>query len=125
MSFLDGERAVRDGRPVFLAAGCRLPLPPEQAGDGRPVTLGIRPAHVGIGERADRAALAAEVVAIEPLGAAWLVTLRRDGWQLTSRLDEPPRFAEGQTITVNLDMRQAYWFDRRSGVSLGRTVPAG
>jgi multiple sugar transport system ATP-binding protein len=125
MNFLDGRLTSRDGQLGLLVEGCWLPVPAEVE---RPVTLGFRPEAVTIGP-ADRegaaTAISMEVVAVEPLGGRWLVTLRRSGWQLTSRLDEPPRFAEGQTVTVNLDMQQAHWFDRLTGAALGRTVPAG
>jgi multiple sugar transport system ATP-binding protein len=123
MNFLDGAVTEQGGRACFVGDGWSLPLPAPTAAAclayrGRPVTLGIRPEGLRLAAPGGGPGLGMSVVLVEPLGSAALVTLRRQGLDLTARLppDAPP--CPGDEVVMTMDLDQAHLFDRPAGVAL-------
>jgi multiple sugar transport system ATP-binding protein len=107
----------------FQACGWLLPVPDGcrerwQAFAGRPLTLGLRPEHIGppvSGGVAPRYTM--EVALVERLGSVSLVTLAHDGVTLTARWPGLPP-VEGASAEVELALEQALLFDRATGQTL-------
>ena len=123
MNFFDGRLVRRDGGGMVLAVGGReLPLPAETFGphtvyNAGDVTAGIRPESVKVGEGIGRPDWMMDVLLVEPLGSATLVTLGRDGWQLLALAGGRPALRERQSVEVGLDVRHLHLFDRSSGAA--------
>jgi ABC-type sugar transport system ATPase subunit len=66
-----------------------------------------------------------EVMLVEPLGSTSLVTLQRDGWQLTAHRDGRHGITEKQKVEVSVDVQQTHLFDRSTGLTLSQGAPAG
>jgi multiple sugar transport system ATP-binding protein len=131
MNFFDGRLVRRAAGEMALAVGGReLLLPPETFGpliayNEGDVTAGIRPESVKIGEGIADCDWTMDVLLVEPLGSATLVTLGRDGWQLLAQIAGRPTVKERQTVEVGLDVRYLHLFDRSSGAALPRCEPSG
>jgi multiple sugar transport system ATP-binding protein len=131
MSFLDGT-LVRTGDALALTRGDNtLGLPSEHAAalagkDGRAVTLGLRPEAVTLPAALDcPATLVLEVGLVECLGPTRLVTLRRDGWEVTVPVAGAAALAVGECVPVGLDLTRAHYFDGTTGLALVGGRPAG
>ena len=102
MNFLDATLG-EGGRALQIGAE-RLPLPqPLPAQAGRPLTLGLRPEHLGLGAGRRRAgALHIDAVLIEALGADTVVhgRIAGDGAGLTIRLAGTIKVAPGDRLSV-------------------------
>ncbi|HEV3258032.1 MAG TPA: ABC transporter ATP-binding protein [Gemmataceae bacterium] len=124
MNFVDGRLVHDDGRLSLQGEGWALPLPGDRSAAwatlaGKPVTLGIRPEHVGLaGGATQRAKVSMEVALVEPLGHESLVTLQRGPWQVTAKVYGRQPMVNGQTVVVGFAMDQSHWFDRDSGLVL-------
>jgi multiple sugar transport system ATP-binding protein len=134
MNFVDVTTALRpDGGMTLLRDGVSFPLSEETARvkPGQDITVGLRPDQVCLPALGDvrvgdnTRGVGMEVLLVEPVGPASLVTLERNGWQLVAQVDGRSRLHEGQTVEVILDMRRAHGFDRSSGVALFHGVPSG
>ncbi|HEX5272840.1 MAG TPA: TOBE domain-containing protein, partial [Gemmataceae bacterium] len=127
MNFLDARLVRRDGAGVALAFGDRLPsLPAETFGppglyNEGDVTAGIRPESVRLGA----GGWPMDVLLVEPLGSATLVTLGRDGLQLLAVAPGRPALRERDCVEVGLDVRHLHLFDRSTGAALPPAVPSG
>jgi multiple sugar transport system ATP-binding protein len=123
MNFVEGRLLPVEGGLVFSGDSWKVSLPPAlsagfAAHAGRRVTMGIRPEDIRLSE-AGSASLAAEVVLIEPLGDAWLVTMRCGAWQVTARWPGlPAGVMPGVGLSVSLNMDRAKWFDEMTGKAL-------
>ncbi len=123
MNFFDGRLAEEAGRIVFVAAGWQKPVPPEKAGAwapylDRPVTLGVRPEDVRIVDAGPLGeALPAEVLLVEGLGHASLVTLAVAGRRVTARLYGPGTPGR-RDVGVDWHMARSHLFDARTGLNL-------
>jgi multiple sugar transport system ATP-binding protein len=120
INLIDGHLV---GRLSFQAGGWLLPVPDScrerwQALAGQPLTLGLRPEHIGpavSGRVVPRHTM--EVTLVERLGSVSVVTLAHDGVTLTARWMGPPP-AEGASADVELALEQAILFDRATGLTL-------
>jgi sn-glycerol 3-phosphate transport system ATP-binding protein len=95
---------------ALTAAGGALPpppagLPPENA------AIGVRAEHVGIAD----GGLAAEVTAVEYLGAETLVEARIGDERLIIRKAGKVRAQAGERIGLHVPAAEAHWFDLGSG----------
>jgi len=121
MNFIEG-RVLDDG--VFEGAGLRLHLRfPRSAG---PAVLGVRPETIAERPPADAnghaAPIRVQVSVVEPLGDRMDVTLATPTRQaLVGRLEARPGLAEGQEVTLYVDLRRAHLFEPGEG---GRSVTA-
>jgi multiple sugar transport system ATP-binding protein len=123
MNFLDGRLVRHDGGSALAVGGRELPLPGASgAYNEGEITAGIRPEHLTVGEENG---WPMEVVLVEPLGSATLVTLGWDGLQLLALAGGRPSFSERQAFKVGIDVKHLYLFDRSSGRALRRDVPSG
>jgi multiple sugar transport system ATP-binding protein len=130
MNFLDGRLVRRDGGLALAVGGRELPLPAETFGPGvayneGEVTAGIRPESVTVGEGTGRRDWTMDVLLVEPLGSATLVTLARDGWQLLALAGGRPPLRERQSVEVGVNVRHLHLFDRSTGKALPVGVASG
>jgi multiple sugar transport system ATP-binding protein len=152
MNLLDGElQRGGDGVVVFATCAGKCPVPVDVAERwspwlGRPLTLGIRPHHVrllpttspeaitpadGFGTDSAREGWLMQVRLVESLGRDRLVTVTGRNCELSALLPgdfqssaTPATMLSGNTVMVQLQLRQGYLFDRLSGQALGMR-PAG
>jgi multiple sugar transport system ATP-binding protein len=130
MNLLDGTVLCKEGRSWFTTTGGTLSLPlPREWEDGleagRALLLGIRPEHLGLlpprgrieGNGLTRGPVL-DVVLVETLGAASLVTLQREGVRLTAMMAGTDQPTDGQSMGVVFDMDRAHLFDGASGQAL-------
>jgi multiple sugar transport system ATP-binding protein len=123
MNFLDGEVAIRDGSPRFVAEGLDIPLANYKfdrsgAKPGAAV-FGIRPEHIGSNSGEDwpfSAAVPVEIV--EPMGSDTLVWTRLGEQNLTIRVSSERMPDVGDTVTAGFDPMNASLFDAASGERL-------
>ncbi len=122
MNFLEGRLEKAGGKVLFVTGERRLAVdgygferPPE---NGRPVTLGIRPEHlqVGDGGRCRLDGLAVDMV--EPMGADSLVWFRDDGLSLGVRLSGDVLLEESETAALTLPIDQLSLFSMENGLRL-------
>ena len=130
MNFLDGELVHQGGRPWFAGQGNALPVPAPLASawaayTGRPLTLGIRPEDVRVGDAWEDGAVVMEAAAVETLGGSSLVTLHRHAWQVTVQVESGLMVQERQPVPVVFDLDRAHLFDRATGQALGHGRPDG
>ncbi|UPG71501.1 sn-glycerol-3-phosphate ABC transporter ATP-binding protein UgpC [Roseomonas gilardii subsp. gilardii] len=109
-TLLEGGTGARlaSGQGIVFADG------PRPGAAGMPLTLGLRPEHVLVGEAPDALPLTVDLV--EPLGSETVVHGRLpDGVPLTVRVNGP--FA-GSNLTALLDPRELHVFDGGTGKRL-------
>jgi sn-glycerol 3-phosphate transport system ATP-binding protein len=113
-------RLADQGAAVTLGERAKLGLPRTcGGGDGRAVTVGIRPEHM-IGADGAAADLELEVDLVEPLGADTLVHGRLEGVaiELTARLPGTVSIDPGQPLPITVDRDHLHLFDPESGARL-------
>jgi multiple sugar transport system ATP-binding protein len=130
MNFLDGQLVHQGDGAWFAGSDVALAVPAALvaawAGHaGRPLTLGIRPEDVRVGGNPDDGALLMEPAVVEPLGGASLVTLHRQGWQVTVQVECGAMVRQRQAVPVVFDLDRAHLFDRATGQALGHGRPDG
>jgi multiple sugar transport system ATP-binding protein len=136
MNFVDGELQRDDeGTMVFAGGVEKLPVPEAVAAQwepwlGRPLTLGIRPENVVLGENR-QGGWAMHVRLVEWLGRGRLVTLACGNCEITALLSggcHSPEASDtmlaGKKVMVILQLQHGYLFDRSSGQTL-KVRPAG
>ena len=115
MNFLPG-RLERNGAGfhVQLADGSALPAPRALAtgGDGRIVTVGVRPEHFGV----DPGGVPAEVIVVEPTGADTQIFCSLAGAEVSAVVRERHTFRPGESI--RLAPQLTYLFDPQSGARI-------
>ncbi len=87
-------------------AGHRLPLPPGLPAGQPAVTLGIRPGDIGFGATG----LPATVELSELLGDSVIVDLRLGTAAIKARSYQMWRFAEGETVHLQIDPAKLHFF---------------
>ncbi|MGI9487914.1 MAG: ABC transporter ATP-binding protein [Geminicoccaceae bacterium] len=122
MNFIDGRMEADNGDLTFAAGSRRLPLNgypfSERPTADMPVSLGIRPEHlqVGDGGRCRLDGLAVDLV--EPMGADSLVWFRGDGLSLGVRLSGETALQEGEAAPLTLPIEQLSIFSTDTGARL-------
>ncbi len=127
MNFMEGQLLRTPAALHFVAPGWPpLAVPPGRTNSwmpqaGKPVVLGIRPEDIELATPVLNAVtLAMEVALVEPLGHAWLVTLRRNGQHWVARLTDRQGINTEQTVEVRINMGHAHLFDRVTGSALSQ-----
>jgi ABC-type sugar transport system ATPase subunit len=124
INLLDGQLVCSQGRLSFLWKGGVLPVPPLrgaqwQAFTGLPLTLGLRPEHIGpVRGTVGTARCTMEVALVERLGPVSLVTLAHDDTTWTARLEGVCPWPERSAVDVELALEQAHLFDQATGQAL-------
>ena len=116
MNFLNGKLSLSGGATFVGDGGVRLPLPAAPAArDGQPVTLGLRPEHLTLGD----GGLAAEIVVVEPTGPEVQVNARlASGEEIVAMFRERHAFKPGDKIGLRPLGNQVHVFDGESGQRL-------
>ncbi|MBB3285347.1 MULTISPECIES: sn-glycerol-3-phosphate ABC transporter ATP-binding protein UgpC [unclassified Rhizobium] len=115
MNFLKGRFGNRDGRQVVITdEGVVLPVETVNAEDGRPVTYGIRPEHITIGDNG----IPVEVSVFEPTGSETLIFGRVGGVPIDALIRERIEIASGRTMHFRIDPRHVHIFDQETGKRL-------
>jgi multiple sugar transport system ATP-binding protein len=130
MNFLEGECVLQDAGAAFAAGELQLLAPDDLARcwrpfAGPPLTLGIRPEDVRVLDGPRDGAIEMEAVLVEPLGGTCLVTLQRQGRQVTAQTDGGCMTRERETVLVAFDLGRAHLFDGVSGQALWHGRPEG
>ncbi|MDE2791058.1 MAG: sn-glycerol-3-phosphate ABC transporter ATP-binding protein UgpC [Paracoccaceae bacterium] len=112
MNMLDAVIHRRDGQCWADVDGVRLRVGgSDRPGDGREVTIGIRPEHL----YPDSAGLAGQIAVVEPTGAETHVVVRVLGQDMTAVLRERLDVRPGQDIHLSADPSAIHLFDRSDG----------
>jgi multiple sugar transport system ATP-binding protein len=87
-------------------------------GDSLPITLGVRPESVRLGEVGRPDSFDVRVISIEPLGQANLVVLDVNGQLFTCLVDPTMRLEEDTLMGATFDTEMVFFFDPQTGVNL-------
>jgi len=131
MNLMKGTIEVGGEQAVLRLAGVPIALDDWPAATlrrhaGREVTMGIRPediyAKTGPGPEDRGARLAAEIVAVEPLGAETLLVLSvaPSGAEIIARTGRDTSLRSGEPVGVTLDASALHLFDSTSGKAIPR-----
>ena len=114
------------GRTLHVAGEIALPVPENRVADlsrhqGRALTFGLRPEHVGQAER-DGFRVSAKVLLVEPLGAETLGLLKLgnggNGPELTGRFAPDTKLGVGDRISVSLALDHFHLFEPDNGAAI-------
>ncbi len=129
MNFFEGHVRWQDGQLVFAAdGGFVLPVPKAALAGlsdyvDHPVTLGIRPEHVG-SAAAERVAgatrITASVEVVEPAGCESRVYLRTGDDCFVIRVDSHETFPVGEQVSPALLIEKMHFFDPATETSLNK-----
>ncbi|HEY9069104.1 MAG TPA: sn-glycerol-3-phosphate ABC transporter ATP-binding protein UgpC [Candidatus Ozemobacteraceae bacterium] len=89
----------------------------KSGGDADALTMGIRPEHILIGDKAagiPTLPVQARVDLIEPMGAETYLYLQAAGHSLIARVDPSTRAEVGQTVTAHIPQARLHLFDEKS-----------
>ncbi len=116
MNFIEGRVALNGGPSFVGKGGVRLSLPATPAAqDGQPVTLGVRPEHLTLGD----GGMEAEVVVVEPTGPEVQVNARlAGGEEIVAVFRERHLFKPGEKISVKPQGNLVHLFDGATGKRL-------
>lgn len=128
MNLIDGE-LIGGNTPAFKAGAQTLNLGANAAAAlGRtsgPVTLGIRPEDVVMGEAVDASrhvSLSAVIRVVEPLGHEQMVYCDTDTANIVVRTSNAWSGQVGETVALGLDMEHLHWFNPDDGQSIERAL---
>jgi multiple sugar transport system ATP-binding protein len=118
MNFLPVKIAEQGGALYAETQGVRIKVPPAYMGPlaafkGKPVTLGVRPEDLRVGNTSDGADLAFDAVVdvVEPLGAEILVDASVAGQSLVARVDPTVQTKPHEKIRLVLKPERIHFFD--------------
>jgi multiple sugar transport system ATP-binding protein len=127
MNFIEGRIQSNDGQTVFAADAFSLPLPNDKREllgrhKDHPIILGIRPEDLSLAaaeSSGDSPQIEAQIDVVEPMGAESFVHINVNGTTLVARADPHKDFAPGQTVSLNVAVEGAHFFDSQTEESLG------
>ncbi|HEY3861743.1 MAG TPA: ABC transporter ATP-binding protein [Verrucomicrobiae bacterium] len=116
MNFFEGTLARNNGAAVFQAGPLNVALTNGvPAGRlGKPVTLGLRPEHIGQAEGGPAAA----VERVEAAGPENFIYCSIHGLPLVLRAPPGPSIKSGGSLALKFDMAHAHFFDAATGERL-------
>jgi ABC-type sugar transport system ATPase subunit len=124
MNLLEGEIHRENGAPSFRAGEFIVHLSGSVPEVERPVTLGIRPEHMAVGDAgsAGDKDFSAKIVLVEPLGKDILLYLDYGSEKnLIAVVEGHRNFQTGAAVSVHLQQDRLYYF----GADESRLRPAG
>ncbi|MHC4179273.1 MAG: ABC transporter ATP-binding protein [Planctomycetota bacterium] len=127
MNFFSGRIRRRDQRLVFEAESFSLPIPEMWTArlkpyTGKPITLGIRPEHIGspTAEQTDDAPrIAAVVEAVEPVGPESYVYYRAAAQTFVSRAAAGHKLQIGDQVSPAVATDKLHFFDPQTEKATG------
>jgi multiple sugar transport system ATP-binding protein len=96
------------------ALGQRWPVESPGGTDGQTVKYGIRPEHIGVADQGS-GGIAAEVVVVEPMGAATELVVRVADVSLTVVTHGRANLRPGDSLSLSPEAGNAHVFDRATG----------
>jgi multiple sugar transport system ATP-binding protein len=121
MNFLDVTIEAEEGNLFATTPGFRMQIADVKTQSlqnyiGKTVTMGVRPEHISIPERLDKAVpqgalIPVTVDVVELLGNEIFVYLTNRGAVLTARMDPDIRLERGQEIQVATEPGKLHFFD--------------
>jgi len=123
MNFVSGSLIGVGESLHFKAAQSTWEVPPARVKAltehiGIAVTLGIRPEDIHLGGNRG-AILQAKVDVVEPMGSETNVYLNAEGTSFIARLSPDTTPANGDTLSLSIDMAKAHFFDTNTQLRLG------
>ena len=120
MNFVDVDIQAEADALYARRDGFRVRVPPErrralEGYAGRPVTLGVRPEHIALGEPAPEleTAFDARIEVTEQLGSEMLADVQAAGTTVVvSRIDPERGLRPGEVIRLSLNPQRLHFFDR-------------
>jgi multiple sugar transport system ATP-binding protein len=111
MNFIHGKIGVNNGEKRFVSdGGLVLPLPDTEVEEGRQVTYGIRPEHIGIGD--GEVGVPMQVVVIEPTGSETQIFARSGGELIDALVKDRFSAKPGSELSFNINAKSVHLFDR-------------
>src|SRR5215211_1562675 len=121
MNFLKGSLAPSNGHVVLDSGDLTMRLPGDRAKTaaavGRPVTVGIRPEHIGIVAPGSGAATA-RVELIEAIGPVTYVDMTLGARSLRASVGGSQRYQIGEEVGLDFQTDAIHYFDGESGQRL-------
>jgi multiple sugar transport system ATP-binding protein len=110
---------------VFEFAGVSVPTGQRalealgQSGDnGRPISLGIRPESIRVGQQGKGGSFNARVVSIEPLGQSNLLVCETNQQLFTCLVDPTMQLEDDSLVGITFEKEMMHFFDPQTGTSL-------
>jgi len=114
MNIVAGVLAKSGGSSWVKALGQRWPVESPGGTDGQAVKYGIRPEHIGLADQGS-GGIAAEVVVVEPMGAATELVVRVADVSLTVVTHGRANLRPGDSLSLSPDAGHAHVFDHPTG----------
>jgi len=112
MNFLEGTIEIGASPWLVLAGGARIRLSRAPANsDKRPVTIGIRPEDITLG---DETGVEATIKVVEPTGSETHVAVELDGRELTWVVRDRVELTPEQKVRLSLETAKVHFFDRQT-----------
>jgi multiple sugar transport system ATP-binding protein len=118
-------RRKSNSESVFEFAGTSVPTKDRglkvlslAAEEALPVTMGVRPESVRLGEAGRPGSIDVRVVSIEPLGQSNMVVLEVNEKLFTCLVDPTMRLEEDSLMGATFDNESIFFFDTDTGVNL-------
>ena len=105
-----GEFEQQAGKIGYRVGEVSIALPDMKNLPSKPADMGIRPEHITLGEKG----FPAIVRLVQPVGPFTYVTVDWQGRSLTARVNGLSRLHPRETINVELDVENLFFFDRES-----------
>ena len=117
MNMIKGVIEQHGGKPVVRAADVMLPLPARAAAlDGRAVTVGIRPEHLG--PVTHETGLKGTIMTVEPTGPETHVYVKLAGQEFCAITQERLDLRPGAPVHLQSSPESLHLFDQATGVRL-------
>ena len=121
MNFLNG--VISPDGSEFVIGDQTLPVPDYiRSYSGQEVVLGIRAETIQVSNSRSDGAVAAEVVVVEPLGAAVLLTVQLGGQELKVQAPSTFHTDPRSIVWLSLDQSAMRFYDRETTLALSRDV---